>query len=192
MTPPDPIELLRHLAQQPDTSGESLQAAEELNTDVQLLAARSDELTTNEILDQGIGLITHHSGANGAVLFRHDGDVVRVVRRLRSTWSPRPEELPADWFPWSLGNISPTRFLFVADSRSLPTGPGAAPSLGDIGVQSCVHLPILERSQPAGALQLYWSEPLAAWDDAHGPTLRNLGRYLIGRATDRQVDLTLT
>lgn len=190
MTPQDPVELIRQLADRaaadPDTR------ANELARAVDALAQESVDLDTNELLDRGIQLVASHAQADGAVLYRYEHDRVRVVRRLRSGWSPRPEELPADWFPWSLGQVSPTRFLFVADGRNLPIGPGASPVLGDIGVASCVHLPVLERSQPVGALQLYWAEPLTAWNDDLGPTLRNLGRFLVARAKDPNVQFSLT
>lgn len=190
---PDPIELLRlvsswHQSATPEVVESD---AERLARAVEGLAGRAGSLDTNELLDAGVSLAAEHTGADGMVLYRNDGDRVRVVRRLRTAWSPRPEELPADWFPWSLGQVSPNRFLFVADCRSLPVGPGASPSLGDLGIRSCVHLPVLERNQPVGSLQLYWTEPQTAWDDAMGPTLRNLGRFLVARATDPHVVLTL-
>lgn len=193
MTSPDPIELLRHLAER----AEQLPTADEpsplqaLVAAVEHLATTAATTGTNELLDHGVSLAAEHSGADGVVLFRYDGEAVRVVRRLRSVWTPRPEELPANWFPWSLGSMSPNRFLFVADCRSLPIGPGSSPLLGDIGVHSCVHLPILERSHTAGAMQLFWKDPLGAWDDAVGPALRNLGRFLLNRASDSEVALTL-
>ena len=55
-----------------------------------------------------------------------------------------------------------------------------------------MHLPVLERQTPVGALQLFWGEPLAAWDDQLGPTLRNLGRFMVARAKDPNVQFSLT
>ena len=190
MTPQDPVELIRQLADR--AAVETGTGAVDLARAVESLAQDSVEMNTNELLDRGIQLIAEHTGADGAVVYRYDHDRVRVVRRLRSGWSPRPEELPPNWFPWSLGQVSPTRFLFVADSRNLPIGPGASPVLGDIGVASCVHLPVLERQTPVGALQLFWGEPLLAWDDELGPTLRNLGRFMVARAKDPNVQFSLT
>jgi len=190
MTPQDPVELIRQLADR--AAVETGSGAADLGRAVEALAQDSVEMSTNELLDRGIQLIAEHTGADGAVVYRYDHDRVRVVRRLRSGWSPRPEELPSNWFPWSLGQVSPTRFLFVADSRNLPIGPGASPVLGDIGVASCVHLPVLERQTPVGALQLFWGEPLSAWDDELGPTLRNLGRFMVARAKDPNVQFSLT
>jgi len=190
MNPQDPVELIRHLADR--VAADHGSAATDLAHAVEALAQESVELGTNDLLDRGIQLIAEHTGADGAVVYRYDHDRVRVVRRLRSGWSPRPEELPSNWFPWSLGQVSPTRFLFVADSRNLPIGPGASPVLGDIGVASCVHLPVLERQTPVGALQLFWGEPLLAWDDELGPTLRNLGRFMVARAKDPNVQFSLT
>ena len=190
MTPQDPVELIRQLANR--VAVDTGSAAVDLASAVEALAHESVDLDTNQLLDRGIHLVAEHTGADGAVLYRYDFDRVRVVRRLRSGWSPRPEELPSDWFPWSLGQVSPTRFLFVSDSRNLPIGPGASPVLGDIGVASCVHLPVLERQTPVGALQLFWGEPLSAWDDQLGPTLRNLGRFMVARAKDPNVQFSLT
>ncbi|MFM7067986.1 MAG: GAF domain-containing protein [Actinomycetes bacterium] len=169
----------------------TVSGAELFARDVEALAARAATSETNELLDAGIRLISQHTGAHGAVLYRYDGERVRVVRRLRSGWSPRPEELPIDWFPWSLGKMQPTRFLFVSDCRDLPVGPGESPALGDIGVHSCVHLPVLERTTAIGAVQLLWAEHQLAWDDHLGPTLRTLGRFMISRSIERQADLTL-
>lgn len=190
MNPQDPVELIRQLAER--VAADTGSAAVDLASAVEALAHDSVDLDTNQLLDRGIRLVAEHTGADGAVLYRYDFDRVRVVRRLRSGWSPRPEELPSDWFPWSLGQVSPTRFLFVSDSRNLPIGPGASPVLGDIGVASCVHLPVLERQTPVGALQLFWGEPLSAWDDELGPTLRNLGRFMVARAKDPNVQFSLT
>lgn len=194
MNSPDPIELLRHLAERAEhlPADDTPSPLAALVTAVEQLADGAATTTTNELLDRGVSLAAEHSGADGLVLFRNDGDSVRVVRRLRSVWTPRPEELPASWFPWSLGSMSPNRFLFVADCRSLPIGPGSSPTLGDIGVHSCVHLPILERAHTVGAMQLFWKEPLGAWDDNVGPALRNLGRFLLARANDTHVALTLS
>ena len=190
MTPQDPVEFIRQLADRAPTDHDA--GAVDLARAVEALAQESVDLDTNELLDRGVRLVAEHTGADGAVLYRYDHDRVRVLRRLRSGWSPRPEELPSNWFPWSLGQVSPTRFLFVADSRNLPIGPGASPVLGDIGVASCVHLPVLERQTPVGALQLFWGEPLAAWDDQLGPMLRNLGRFMVARAKDPNVQFSLT
>ncbi len=62
--------------------------------------------------------------------------------------------------------------------------PGSVAVLGDLGIRSCLHLPILERQRPVGALQLAWCSPHDEWDDRLGRLLRILGRSLLSRATD--------
>ncbi|MHB1139261.1 MAG: GAF domain-containing protein, partial [Microthrixaceae bacterium] len=73
----------------------------------------------------------------------------------------------------------PRRFLFVEQAGALPAAAGDPVTLGEHGISSCLHLPILERQQPIGALQLFWAEPRLVWDDEQGRILRSLGRFLL-------------
>ena len=122
--------------------------------------------------------------------------VVRDRRRLchrlgTAAGARRPSEaelrVPLDWFPWGLAPVSPRRFLLVSDARTLACDPTSGATLGDIGVRSCLHLPILERQRNIGALHLYWSEPRLVWDDDRGRLLRLLGRFLLGRRSRRRI-----
>jgi GAF domain-containing protein len=71
--------------------------------------------------------------------------------------------------------------VLIGDAALLASAPGAGPTVGELGARSCLHLPILERQRPIGALHLYWAEPHLAWDDRRGRLLRLLGRFLLER-----------
>ncbi len=85
--------------------------------------------------------------------------------------------------PLGLAPLNPQRYLLVEDAAALPSSPDSDQTLGDLGIRSCLHLPILERSAPVGAVHLYWTEPRLNWDDQRGRLLRTLGRFLLARAS---------
>lgn len=172
------------MAVQRSGTGRGLSAA------VERLSAHAAEWGTERLLDEGLDLVRDSTWADVCVLFAvHDAGVRVVARRPggadEHTGVDRsislPDVLPADWFPWGLAPLNVQRYVLVDDASLLPTVP-AGPTVGEMGMRSCLHLPILERQVPVGALHLYWAEPRLAWDDDHGRLLRTLGQYLLGAA----------
>ena len=153
-----------------------------LSAAVDRLSTHSTEWSCERVLDEGLDLVRDCSWADASMLYAVAPDrVTELSRRPVSPW-PTPAELPLDWFPWGLAPLSPQRYLLVEDATALPVSPGSGETLGDLGIRSCLHLPILERSVPVGAVHLYWSEPRLHWDDERGRLLRTLGRFLLARA----------
>ncbi|HMX64131.1 MAG TPA: GAF domain-containing protein, partial [Microthrixaceae bacterium] len=83
------------------------------------------------------------------------------------------------WFPWGLAPLAADRFVLIDYARALPADHDGARTLGELGVRSCLHLPLRQRGRTVGALQVFWSEPRLAWDDDRGRLLRTLGRFLL-------------
>jgi len=180
-------------AQRSGTSG-GLSAA------VERLSEHAGEWGTERLLDEGLDLVRDSTWADVCVLHAVGSHTATVLARRPGAvghaedlpLAGLPEEVPADWFPWGLAPVNPRRFLLVDDASPLPSAPRSsaptsstprpAPTLGELGVRSCLHLPILERSRLVGALHLYWVEPRLAWDDDHGRLLRTLGRFLLDAA----------
>lgn len=155
-----------------------------LSAAVDRLSAHAPEWSTSRVLDEGLDLVRDCSWADGSVLYAAQGDrVVTVCRRPAPGEDERHgTDLPLGWFPWGLGPVNPRRFIFVEQAGALPAAPGDRRTLGDLQVSSCLHLPILERQQPIGALHLFWTEPRLVWDDDCGRILRSLGRFLLARS----------
>lgn len=158
------------------------------------LSVHADEWGPERVMCEGLDLVRDASWADECRLYAIDDERVREVAARPTPIQPRdPDGVPLDWFPWGLAPVSPRRFLLVAEADLLPSAPprptddGAArdpvPTLGELGTCSCLHLPILERQRPIGALALYWAEPRLAWDDERGRLLRLLGRFLLGRCS---------
>lgn len=109
-------------------------------------------------------------GADRVELYAVD----RLQVRLIELWTPlaaglddrpRPRAVPLAWFPWSLGNIRPEEYLFVRNAAPLP-GPGDdGHTVGDLGMSSCVHVPVLRGAGTVGSLCAYWASPRSSWDD---------------------------
>ena len=149
------------------------------------LCEHASDWNTSRVLDEGLDLARDAVWADACVLHRVRGDqMVEVARRpVDRAAGATPHAEPLDRFPWDLAPVQAERFLLVSDARGLPVHRGASVTFGSLGVRSCLHLPILERDSPVGALHLYWSGPRLAWDDDRGRVLRSLGRFLIA-ATD--------
>lgn len=163
------------------------------------LSAAIDRFTENagswsavRLADEGLDLVRDAAWADACALVRVEGG--RAVPLHRRPRDPAPlegapcVEVPVEWFPWGLAPVSPDRFLLVDDATSLPIAPDGAPTLGQLGYRSCLHLPLHERTGPAGAVQVFWREPRLVWDDDRGRLLRNLGRFLLDRCPDRPGD----
>lgn len=173
------------MAVQRITAGRGLSAA------VERLSAHAADWGTERVLDEGLDLVRDSTWADVSLLHAVGADGIRVVAGrpglgdgIAGAPGTRdlPDVLPPDWFPWGLAPVSPRRFLLVDDATRLPAAPAGLPTVGELGMRSCLHLPILERQRPVGALHLYWAEPRLAWDDDHGRLLRTLGRFLLSTA----------
>ncbi len=163
-------------------SGRSATAPGGLSAAFERLSSHADEWGPERVMCEGLDLARDASWADECHLFAiRDDHAVQVAARPSPTADQAEPPVPLTWFPWGLAPVNPRRFVLVADAAALPTNPDGLPTLGDRGVASCLHLPILERQRPVGALLLYWSEPHLAWDDERGRLLRLLGRFLLGR-----------
>jgi GAF domain-containing protein len=147
------------------------------------LCEHSTDWSTERVVDEGLDLVRDSTWADSCALYaqRH-GAMTLVAHRPTVTRSSAAELDPA-WFPWGLAPVNPQRFLLIEDARSLPVAPHGGSTLGDEDVRSCLHLPILERTVPLGALHLFWAEPRLDWDDDRGRLLRSLGRFLLTRTS---------
>ena len=135
-------------------------------------------LAPADILSDGLSLVRHQCAADSVTLYSIRQQVVTPLGT--SPLAPFvPEACSTNWFPWGLHTTQPQRFLLVQQAEMLPADPRTSQTLGERGVRSCVHLPIVERQQLLGALQLYWSTPRQTWDDSSGQILRSLGRLLL-------------
>ena len=137
------------------------------------------------IVSDGLQLIRHQCSADQVTLSSAEQHGVTPVgtspvrNMLRDSCS-------TDWFPWGFNVATPERFLFVQNAETLPFAQRSSQTLGELGLRSCVYLPILDRQQLIGALQLYWSAPRTEWDDSTGQILRSLGRLLLASATGEE------
>lgn len=168
---------------------EQASATQGLSAAFERLSQHADEWSARRIMDEGLDLIRDSTWADAATLYAAEGDdFVEVAVRPTAPDGVAAElaSRSADWFPWGLSPVSPRRFLLVQDAALLPCSPLSPHTLGEIGIASCLHLPILERQRTLGALHLFWCEPRLEWDDDRGRLLRLLGRFLLARGrTDR-------
>lgn len=146
------------------------------------ISQHADEWGPDRVLCEGLDLARDASWADECRLYAIRDELAVEVAARPTPVAPRdPDGLPLTWFPWGLAPVSPRRYVLVSDASILPSDPTGSTSLGDCGTSSCLHLPILERQRPVGALHLLWSEPHLAWDDERGRLLRLLGRFLLSR-----------
>lgn len=158
-------------------------AASGLSAAFDRLSAHADDWGPERVMCEGLDLVRDASWADACRLYSmHDDTAFEVAARPSPTVPRDGDGLPLSWFPWGLAPVNPRRYLLISDAAGLPSAPGAAGCLGDDGTTSCLHLPILERQRPIGALHLYWAEPHLGWDDERGRLLRLLGRFLLDRA----------
>jgi hypothetical protein len=88
--------------------------------------------------------------------------------------SGRP--LPHRWFPWSLGNLRPQNHVFVRNAAELPIRPSSRMTVGDLGMGSCLHLPLHDRVELIGAVWAFWEEARDDWPSERSPQLTDLAR----------------
>ena len=167
------------------TSFEPLHA---LSAAIDRLTDHASDWTTPRLLDEGLDLVRDAAWADACALVRSEGDRVVPVhsRPLDATvpGGPVPPAVPDTWFPWGLAPVHADRFLLVDDARTLPATPEGSPTLGELGIRSCLHLPLRTRGAALGALLVFWSEPRLEWDDDRGRLLRSLGQFLLTRSGD--------
>ncbi len=163
----------------------SFQPLHNLSAAIDRLTAHARDWPEDRLLDEGLDLVRDASWADSCALLRVEGDRVRPVHRRPAA----PVEhaapggpVPVDWFPWGLAPVQPDRYLMVDDAAGLPLDPDGRVLLGDLGVRSCLHLPLRERDTTVGALQVFWNEPRLVWDDSRGGPLRTLGQFLLARS----------
>jgi GAF domain-containing protein len=165
-----------------EVTGGGTTASSGLSASFERLSLHADEWGPERVMCEGLDLVRDASWADECRLYAIRDDVAVEVAARPAPASPRDAGgVPLDWFPWGLAPVNPRRFVLVADARPLPSSANGDATLGQLGTASCLHLPILERQRPVGALHLYWAEPHLAWDDERGRLLRLLGRFLLGR-----------
>lgn len=139
----------------------------------------------DRLLDEGLDMLRDACWADSVVLYTYDqGNFVAAACRPKAP-AYVPGIAPSDWFPWGLSQVRPSRFLFIEDAGALAvyprpdTGYSTMYRLEEFGIATCLHLPLNEREQPVGALQIFWSSPQQEWDDDLGRLLRTIGHYLL-------------
>jgi GAF domain-containing protein len=135
-------------------------------------------LAPSDIISDGLRLIRQQCAADSVTLYSIREQVVTPLGTSPLSQAAT-ETYSASWFPWGLHMAQPQRFLLVQQAEMLPAAPATSQTLGELGVRSCVHLPIVQRQQLLGALQLFWCTPRQTWEDSSGQILRSLGRLLL-------------
>ena len=129
----------------------------------------TDRMTTHSPTDsihasvvERLSRIADAVGAQRCELYRFAANGHAV---LSSSWDAAGRNvtlshdgLHAGWFPWSIGNLKPTRYLFVRNAASLPVSPDHHESIGDLGFDSALHLPIHDGLHLVGAICVYWCD----------------------------------
>jgi len=117
---------------------------------------------------QGIAAIAAHLGA----------EHVRLADDRGHQWSTNPGSRiwPAEE-RWGLSAVRTEQFLFVRAAERLRVDDRS--TLGQLGVRSVLHLPLVEQGRRTGALDVAWCHRVEWWDDRDGPVVRNLARMLL-------------
>lgn len=182
---------------------ESMVAASDLADALEWLSLGAEHWDAERVLREGLDLVLATTGADACQLFAVGDELAFQVAERPGPVVSIDAGVPSTWFPWGLAAVRPRRFLFIADAAPLleapavadqsaaapsaapsPAPPSAAGAAGSGG--SALHLPIIERHRVIGALHLRWRDPQPSWDDADGPSLRLLARYLLGRSLAAQ------
>ena len=154
-----------------------------LSAAVDRLSIHSTEWSCGRVLDEGLDLIartargrtprcstrSHPTACSSCAADRRRRRPCPTS--CRSTGSPGPRSAQPPALPARRGR------------RSAAGLTGLRPDPRRSGVRSCLHLPILERSAPVGAVHLYWTEPRSQLGRPTRPLLRTLGRFLLARAS---------
>ncbi len=89
---------------------------------------------------------------------------------------PQGDPIPVEWFPWTLGNIRPANHVFVRNAALLPLRPDCDMIVRDLGMGSCLHLPLHDGFETVGAVCMYWSAERDDWPLETAHELADLGR----------------
>ncbi|MFN8049903.1 MAG: hypothetical protein U0Q22_00510 [Acidimicrobiales bacterium] len=142
-------------------------------------------ITSRQRADEVAARIGGRLDAQRVELFEITVDGARLTRRWTALSHPAAEfdagdgadehEVPLGWFPWSLGNIRPSKYMFIRNAGALAVAHDSSTTIGDLGLTSALHLPVLGlapgicaaatlSSAPViGAVCAYWSDERASW-----------------------------
>lgn len=156
-----------------------------LSSAIDRLSEQSITWSSQRTIDEGLDIVRDYCWAGSCALYDSRSGGIRLVGHRPALDSDRTVTVPKNWFPWGLAPMNPKRFMFIEDAGLLTATPDGAVTLADLGIESCLHLPLLERDSPIGYLQVYWPETRLVWDDNMGRILRTLGRFLLESASKR-------
>lgn len=145
----------------------------------------TEDLVRTRRVTEVASRIGGHLGAQRVEIYRCGPDEVTLV----AAWSPLDASghhpstldgsppgavpvdgatsLPTGWFPWSLGNLRPERYVLIRNAGALPAAPGGDLTIADLGMVSVVHLPVdLPPGEGAGSVCAYWSTERSSWEPA--------------------------
>lgn len=94
------------------------------------------------------------------------------------TGNPAPTRAPLTWFPWSLGNVRATEYVFVRNADPLPVNTDGA-TIGTLGFASAVHLPLQGQNRDRGSLCCYWSAARSRWPSESAGKLTEWGEQAL-------------
>jgi len=142
---------------------------------------RSPDERITAVIEGTRDLLARIGGALDAdvvVLHRHADSSVTTVASWRRVASLRllEEPVPANWFPWNLGNLHAAEHVFVRNAGRLRPHPGSAETLGDLGAGSAVHLAVRAGTHTLGGVCAYWSAERERWDHADAAAITELAR----------------
>ncbi len=153
-----------------------------LSTAIDRLSENAVGWGSQRTIDEGLDIVRDYCWAGSCALYDARSGDIRLIGHRPALENPSLGPMPPSWFPWGLAPMNPRRFVFIEDAGLLSGTPDGTVKLADLGVQSCVHLPLMERDRPLGFLQVFWHETRLVWDDEMGRVLRTLGRLLIESA----------
>lgn len=133
-------------------------------------------------IDEGLDIVRDYCWAGSCALYDARQGRIELIGHRPALDMGERLVAPPDWFPWGLAPMNPRRFMFIEDAGRLPAVPDGSVTLAERGIESCLHLPLLERDTPVGYLQVFWPETRLVWDDNIGRILRTLGRFLLEAA----------
>jgi hypothetical protein len=125
-------------------------------------------------------IATAVEGQRAEIYCRDDRSV-----RLAAWWAALGHEvaptapnlpLPADWFPWTLGNIQHAQHVFVRNAGPLPLRPNGPQRIRDLGMGSSLYLPVHDGLGTIGSVCVYWAEERTSWRSEEADRLAELAR----------------
>lgn len=151
-------------------------------------AARIGEQRLNETATEVLGRVAWVLDAQRIEIYVANA----TTMTLRTAWSAAghadafgvldaPGELPLEWFPWGLGRIRPRAYLLVQNAGGLPSDPNHSAVLGDHGIASTLHLPLVDGATLRGALCAMWDTERDHWPSDRLETLGEIARSVLDR-----------